>query len=166
MSRINRTPEGLQVLLGTQAFGDNPNELSQVVSPTVDLLPFFAASRLRQATLTGSRSTPGEIGRLDLPGKALIVSVGAEITAGVVGPGSIRWAFSFQRVPGPDPSNPCFFAISDKMSVDSNITAAWGYTMPRPVVVLPGTKMTLEVLETSGGLFHSTLTVCYYDLSP
>lgn len=61
MSRINRTPVGLQGFLGSQNFGVNPGELSQTVSPTVDLTPFLGAQGLRQAIVTGARNAPGLI---------------------------------------------------------------------------------------------------------
>lgn len=45
MSQINRVPQGLQDLLGSKNFGDNPAELSQVVAPTTDLSKFYEAER-------------------------------------------------------------------------------------------------------------------------
>jgi len=45
-SRINTPPIGLQDLLGSQAFGDNPSELLELVQPTLDLLPFLSEGKL------------------------------------------------------------------------------------------------------------------------
>lgn len=45
MSRINRVPLGLQDLLGSQNFGDNPSELGSVVAPTLDMTNFLRAER-------------------------------------------------------------------------------------------------------------------------
>lgn len=45
MSQITRVPFGLQSLLGSKNFGDNPAELGQVVAPILDMFPFFAAER-------------------------------------------------------------------------------------------------------------------------
>lgn len=47
MSQINRPPIGLQSLLGSKNFGQNPSELAQQVVPTVDLYPFWASQQLR-----------------------------------------------------------------------------------------------------------------------
>lgn len=47
MSRINRVPAGLQSLLGSQNFGDNPSELQPFVSPTLDQLPFLSRDVVR-----------------------------------------------------------------------------------------------------------------------
>lgn len=41
MSRIQSPPRGLQDLLGTQNFGQNPNELSQTVVPVVNMGNFY-----------------------------------------------------------------------------------------------------------------------------
>ena len=41
MTQITRVPWGLQHLLGTQAFGDNPSEFGQVVMPTLDMGRYF-----------------------------------------------------------------------------------------------------------------------------
>lgn len=45
MSRINRVPFGLQDLLGSQNFGDNPSELGGVVAPVLDMSPYLTAER-------------------------------------------------------------------------------------------------------------------------
>jgi len=47
MSQINRPPIGLQSLFGSKNFGQNPSELSQIVSPSVDLFTFLAQQELR-----------------------------------------------------------------------------------------------------------------------
>lgn len=47
MSKINSPPIGLQSLLGSKNFGENPDDLGQQVRPVVDMLPFWASQRLR-----------------------------------------------------------------------------------------------------------------------
>jgi hypothetical protein len=56
-TKINQPATGLQSLLGTQAFGDNPNLLDQLASPVVDLLPF-----LGQQLLTSQRIAADVVG--------------------------------------------------------------------------------------------------------
>lgn len=62
MSQINRPPIGLQSLLGSKNFGQNPSDLSQQVLPTVDLFPFWATQQLRFAkeeqTTAGGDNAP------------------------------------------------------------------------------------------------------------
>lgn len=50
MSRINKVPQGLQSLLASQNLGVNPSELSPVVTPTVDLLPFWTLGTIQTFT--------------------------------------------------------------------------------------------------------------------
>lgn len=59
MSRINRVPFGLQDLLGSQNFGDNPSELSSVVAPVLDMLPFLSAERYSYSYQSGNISNNG-----------------------------------------------------------------------------------------------------------
>jgi len=45
MSQINRVPFGLQDLLASKNFGDNPNDLAQVVAPVLDIEKYFETER-------------------------------------------------------------------------------------------------------------------------
>lgn len=47
MSQITRVPLGLQDLLGSKNFGDNPSELAQVVAPVLDVSKFLSIERRR-----------------------------------------------------------------------------------------------------------------------
>ncbi len=58
-TKINQASIGLQALLGTQSFGDNPDALSQVAIPSVDLLPFLGAHRVQSTRGSASRSLAG-----------------------------------------------------------------------------------------------------------
>ena len=82
MSQINRPPLGLQQLLGSQNFGDNPAELGQVVAPTIDLLPFFGSGILRLRRVSGSRINEGEIVSLEFDEPVAVLSVAAWNDAG------------------------------------------------------------------------------------
>lgn len=59
MSRINRPPIGLQGLLQSKNFGVNPNELSQVVQPTIDLFSFLGVWEFDSA-ITAEFTVAGE----------------------------------------------------------------------------------------------------------
>lgn len=67
MSQINRVPFGLQDLLGSQNFGDNPSELSQVVAPTLDMTPFLTAERTSYSYLSLTLAANAEIGTIVVP---------------------------------------------------------------------------------------------------
>lgn len=45
MTQVTRVPFGLQDLLGTKSFGENPSDLSQTIAPTLDLTAFLKAER-------------------------------------------------------------------------------------------------------------------------
>ncbi len=67
-SRINRLPKGLQDFLGNSNFGNNPSDLSAIVSPTLDMSPFYAAETI--AVYKGGQkivSTEGDIDLVDVP---------------------------------------------------------------------------------------------------
>ena len=49
-SKINTPPVGLQDLLGSQSFGENPNLLTEVVSPTLEQFPFLSADKISAYT--------------------------------------------------------------------------------------------------------------------
>mgnify|MGYP000431930982 CR=1 FL=1 len=67
MSQINRPPIGLQGLLGSQNFGTNPSELSQIVSPGIDLFPFWASQGLKFDKQTGSAAGVGSLIETQVP---------------------------------------------------------------------------------------------------
>lgn len=69
MSRINRVPYGLQDLLGSQNFGDNPSELGGVVSPVLDMYQFMKLER-REFVINAAgstRTTPGNFSNIVVP---------------------------------------------------------------------------------------------------
>lgn len=76
MSRINRVPFGLQDLLGSQNFGDNPSELAQVVAPSLDMLPFLSAERMSYEYASASVSGNAEIASMVVPEGELWYLVG------------------------------------------------------------------------------------------
>lgn len=46
MARISRVPFGLQDLLGSTQFGDNPSDFSTEIRPTLDLFRFLASDSI------------------------------------------------------------------------------------------------------------------------
>lgn len=67
MSRINRVPAGLQSLLDSQNFGDNPSELSQVTAPTLELDKFLTKTLVRGTSDAGLQSNIGDLRGVTVP---------------------------------------------------------------------------------------------------
>lgn len=67
MSRINQVPRGLQKLLGSQSFGDNPSNLVQDVQGQVALLDLFAADKLTFERTTNSAAGRGIVDNITVP---------------------------------------------------------------------------------------------------
>jgi len=67
MSQINRPPVGLQGLLGSQNFGQNPNDLAQQVLPIVDLFPFWSSQTLKFDKQTGTSAGGGSLIETQVP---------------------------------------------------------------------------------------------------
>lgn len=59
MSRINQPPRGLQDLLGSQNFGDNPSDLAETVIPSLEMLDFLSAEKIDFERIAGSRTARG-----------------------------------------------------------------------------------------------------------
>ena len=57
MGQINRVPTGLQSLLDSKNFGQNPSELLEQVRPTLDLFSLLAITRLRSIRLDLNAAT-------------------------------------------------------------------------------------------------------------
>lgn len=67
MSRINQPPWGLQALLGSKNFGDNPSELAETVVPTVDVFKFLSADRIDYELVNGATNARGDSIEIAVP---------------------------------------------------------------------------------------------------
>ena len=83
MSKINAPPLGLQDLLGSQNFGDNPDELARTVFGGVDLIPFLGSTRISydRATESNTLTLGGGIAPLAVPEGEAWLLLGATGTA-------------------------------------------------------------------------------------
>ena len=59
MGRINTTPGGLQSLLGSTNFGDNPSDLAVVTAPTLEQFQFLAQQKVYFARNTSTLASRG-----------------------------------------------------------------------------------------------------------
>lgn len=60
MSRINQPPWGLQDLLGSKNFGDNPSELAETVIPSLDMVDFLTADKIDYEREAGFGTARGD----------------------------------------------------------------------------------------------------------
>ena len=87
MSKINTPPIGLQSLLGSQSFGDNPDDLLNGVRGSLDLLPFYSAVKGRFKSNSGARGSAGSFCKTTMGG-----GVGNEGEAGLLLGASVNLA--------------------------------------------------------------------------
>lgn len=66
LSKVNQVPRGLQSLLGNVNQGMNPDELDNVISGQVDLLPFWASDKIRFERTTISAAAPTAASRANV----------------------------------------------------------------------------------------------------
>lgn len=178
--RINTPPRGLQSFLGSQNFGDNPSDLSQIVQPVLSVFPFYLGEKLERfysAEITFTTETSQTITTVP-DGKLWYVlrcgpamrfnGAGAptneQVTAHIgmddipLRPGSLATALTplsqgFKYIPATTGGNPQHF-------VDS---------FPTPVPVISGTRLTActSDLVVGGGdtfLFRGFLEFVEVDL--
>lgn len=84
MSRLSGFPTGLLSLLGSQNFGEAPNELGDVIAPTVDIGELFALTRQEAIFVSYATPTTGNnngAGLIVPPGEIWRVMAGGAFAA-------------------------------------------------------------------------------------
>ena len=139
-SRINRPPVGLQDLLGSQSFGDNPNELLQFVTPTLDLEQFYESDLIDATAL--AVQIPGTLAAtnidIDQPEGSLWIPYAENLTLnGAVDPG-VKFGVTFQLVNAAFPTFPAGIVTTHARgqhfaaSVIGEVMG-YGFLFPRPI---------------------------------
>lgn len=83
-SRINRVPEGLQKILGSQSLGVNPQELLGDVRPSIELFDLYTFPELEYQRGAGSLTGRGIVSSVTVPqGETWLVKHIAADIAGV-----------------------------------------------------------------------------------
>jgi len=171
MSIINRPPLGLQELLGSQNFGDNPKQLGGVVAPTLDMLPFYGSGILRMKRVSGSLASEGEITSIEFSDKVAVLSVAAFNEALLLANGQSQLGLFISGPPSdnlPVDFQHCLATGPGGTGATSAIgtAAAVAYSFPFPLVVEPGTAFHVHWLANSASqLAVVQLSVLFYDLS-
>lgn len=168
MSQINRPPIGLQQLLGSQNFGDNPDDLRQGVVPTIDLTPFYGSGVLRVATITGSRTSEGIICTQPLFGTVMLIGASAWNTQSLFAAENCSLAITLtglsEESPGATAAEHLLIA-QQPVSWPNTSEPALGYTFPSPLVFENGVSVNARWVNYGGALTTVTLSVLYYDLN-
>ena len=165
MSQINTPPFGLQSLLGSKNFGDNPGELLQEVRPMVDLLPFWGSQFFKALQVTATSAGQGVLVSTQVPeGKNwMIISATAGMEVLSSGDDLTSWVAVDPSPNGSESHVVASFSIINPNTPGSPVYATW--QPPFPFLLPSG-----YVLQ--GGVWSANLTprdvsldVLYYELS-
>jgi hypothetical protein len=164
MSKIHRPPRGLQHLLGSQSFGQNPDELAQNVQPTLDMTGFYSAELLKTATKNTMMSGEGVVGQIKFTAPVALVAAGIEM--GPLTGTDTRVSFDirvsdlggvgFSTVVG---SQPC-------VQYPTGATPSFGMMFSPYLVVPGGCEVQGFLTAYTGALLGGTFRVLYVDLNP
>jgi len=163
MSKIHRPPRGLQHLLGSQSFGQNPDQLSQFVQPTIDLSGFYAAELLKVATDNGMITADGQIGEVVFTAPVALVAAGIEMGA-VAAAEEMAFDIKLDNLGGVGFAVPV--GSQGAHTYQTGSTPTFGMLFPQPLVVPGGCAVQGWVTSYAGALLGGTLRVLYVDLNP
>lgn len=169
MSRINRPPSGLQQLLGSQNFGENPDELLQEVRPVIDCLPFFGADLLKVARASGANVNEGLVASAEFFGRVAIVGVSMHYASGLAANENMVIGIALSNIAGDNPTEPFFVAVEqyDNNRALLSSQPACSLMFPSPLIVEAGTTVEAwQLTYYSVTPDTATLRVLYYDLEP
>ena len=166
MSAINRPPLGLQGLLGSKNFGDNPSELARTVQPTLDMLPFMGGTTLRGNRISGGRTTLGLIAQLPVPSDEVwaMIALSCGRAAGFTGGGgSIKVALSIDNTAGPFSGHTQFISESPEETVAGTEWFTHSLMFPTPLWLEPNTDLSAYfTVNTLVNPDSMTLFALYY----
>lgn len=170
MSKINRPPLGLQQLLGSQNFGENPSDLKQDVQPVLEMFPLYGSGLLRVAEGTGSRTTEGLIVNTEFFGHSAIVSCSLRSVNDFTNAEAIAMSFALTNITGFDPAERINIASFNQSPRETGWPATsrpcWSFVFPTPLVVEPGVKLGAYYdFAVFAAAQSMELRVLYYDLS-
>jgi len=168
MSKINTPPLGLQNLLGSQNFGDNPSELGQTVAPTLDLLPFYGAGLIRSKQTSGGRSDEGIISSVELFGHVAVLFVSAWVPGGLSATETCALGLSMEGIASLNlPGNQEIILASGELGAyQATASPSVTYKFDQPLVVESGVEFNSRWMFYAGAADTVQLNVVFYDLSP
>lgn len=114
MSQINQPPFGLQALLGSKNFGDNPSVLAETVLPTVDLTMFLYAEKIFYERTASVLNARGQANSINVPAGELWLLLNATMRLEGANNVGTQWAGAIEIVSAPNQStNPFQIATND-----------------------------------------------------
>ena len=161
MSKVNTPPIGLQTLLGSQSFGENPDELLKEIRGAVDLQPYLQYNKITCRNSLGARATPGLMSSISFsnPWMPLLVS---QRMVGAAGGGDIAMALRLTNLP--NQVNQIFLAGQDIATMPAVVDRVHSWEPKNPLILPPcflasvTTELTFNVTVQ--------LEVLYVDLAP
>ena len=165
MSKINTPPLGLQSLLGSQSFGDNPDDLLQGVRPTVDMLPFYGVNSLKQDAATAARNTPGGLASFTYASGFTRMLLGVSVYAPTPVAGTYSTEAHILGFSGDGATYNFIIARDEPVVLAANSQYAWGYWLPQPIILEPDVTIAFRALQHTGGANVSfQCSYLYYEL--
>lgn len=162
MTQITRVPIGLQKFLGTQAQGDNPSELGNIVQPGVDLYDFYRVQQERWSEVSSLFSAATILYETVPDGEIWILrSVGIRHYGGGAG-GSYTSSIYMDKVPNsqaPSSGHP----LAGPYTFTDTATAPniWTSTELNDVVAYSGSRIAFEFVNVTG-VNHTPKGYCRY----
>jgi hypothetical protein len=150
---IQRFPRGLLGLLGTQAGGDTPQQLSPIAGGVVDLLPFYTADLRR--TAQANVGNVGAAGTLFVGSSVvacpvgemwLVHEAGAQCTAAAPAATTARIALALERLQG----TTVVYAFDERAVATGEIVNV-SLHFEVPLVMLPGDVWGIFCAAMAGG---------------
>jgi hypothetical protein len=163
MSKIHRPPRGLQHLLGSQSFGKNPDELSQIVTPGLDLTGYYAAELLKTQTVNTNVASDGVIGAIKFTAPVGLVAAGIEMGA-LAAAETMAFDIRLANLGGVGFST--VLSSSNAGDWDAGSTPTWGMMFPNMLIVPGGAEIQGWLTNYAGALLGGTFRVLYVDLNP
>lgn len=178
MSQINRVPSGLQGLLGSKNFGDNPKQLAGIVAPTIDMWPFlsiesFSASMTSDFPLTAAIGDATFAQHFVPDGEIWLVgrlTTSVQANAGPAAGDQLDVSVSASRIVGSNSAvleHPLAFIMRHVHVIDGFPQVNYGYELARLTPLVGGTLISFtasNVVITGVAQFLLDSVIWYYKL--
>lgn len=163
MTEINRQPSGLSDFLQVQAGGQNPNDLSQGVRPTIDIEPFYWPDRMRGFNKAIALNTGG-IEFVEVPEGEVwkLLTFGFSLNTIYAPDQSYSASLGVERLPGQG-LNGIEFASVDYQNLLATQSHAPSYFVqfPHPLILTEGQRVTVTCKRRTGSAFSGTMEGVY-----
>lgn len=160
MTQINKQPSGLSNFLGVQSGGQNPDDLSSIVRPVIDIEPFYTPDRLRAVSEAFSLNE-GQIDFVEVPAGEVwkVVNLSLIQTGPTLNHTNIIF-FGMERIPGQGLNGVPWLSaelVINQNASGENVFAA--DVVPR--VITGGQRITLEFAMGDTTTINGTFWVTY-----